>query len=237
MITATTSASRTTAPQTTSTGSTSGTSANTATGDTAPGGAMGKDQFLKLLIAQLQNQDPMNPMQGDQMATQLAQFSSLEQLQQINANLTSQQTAGSTLLGAVQSTSAIGAIGHVVTAIGNQVEVGGANGATSVEATLATKAATTTLHIYDNNGTEVTTASMGSAPSGMQTFNLGKLTDGLAPGTYTYKIDATDADGKAVSVQTYTSARVDGVTTSSSGLVLTAGGITIPYGSVVRISN
>ena len=52
---------------------------------------MGKDQFLKLLIAQLQNQDPMNPMQGDQMASQLAQFSSLEQLQQINTTLTGQQ--------------------------------------------------------------------------------------------------------------------------------------------------
>jgi len=236
MITAATTASKTTVPQTT-TSSTSGTSTSTSTQAAAPGGAMGKDQFLKLLIAQLQNQDPMNPMQGDQMATQLAQFSSLEQLQQINANLTAQQTAGSTLLGAVQSTSAIGAIGHVVTAIGNQIAVGGASPATSVEATFGTAAAKSTLHIYDSSGTEVATSNLGSTSSGMQTFNLGKLTDGLGAGTYTYKIDATDADGKAVTVQTYTTARVDGVTTGSTGLVLTAGGITIPYGSVVRISN
>lgn len=215
---------------------TSGTTSNSAT-QNAPGGAMGKDQFLKLLIAQLQNQDPMNPMQGDQMATQLAQFSSLEQLQQINANLTAQQTASGSLLGAVQSTSAIGAIGHVVTAIGNQLNVGGADGATTVEATLATRAAKTTLHIYDSAGTEVATASLGEAKSGMQTFNLGKLTDGLTPGTYTYKIDAADGDGKAVSVQTYTTARIDGVSTGTNGLVLTSGGITLPYGSVVRISN
>ena len=203
----------------------------------APGGAMGKDQFLKLLIAQLQNQDPMNPMQGDQMATQLAQFSSLEQLQQINANLTAQQTASGSLLGAVQSTSAIGAIGHVVTAIGDQINVGGADGATTVEATLATASAKTTLHIYDSSGTEVATASLGESRSGMQTFSLGKLTDGLKPGTYTYKIDATDGDGKAVSVQTYTTARIDGVTTGTTGLVLTSGDLTIPYGSVIRISN
>jgi len=192
---------------------------------------------MKLLIAQLRNQDPMNPMQGDQMATQLAQFSSLEQLQQINSNLTAQQTAGGTLLGAVQSTSAISSIGHVVTAIGNQLKVGGADAATTVEATLSQNAAKTTLHIYDSNGTEVATASLGESKSGMQTFNLGKLTDGLTPGTYTYKIDAADADGKAVSVQTYTTARIDGVTSGQGGLVLTSGGITIPYGSVIRISN
>ncbi len=56
----------------------------------APGGAMGKDQFLKLLIAQMQNQDPMSPMQGDQMAAQLAQFSSLEQLTNIGNTLEAQ---------------------------------------------------------------------------------------------------------------------------------------------------
>jgi flagellar basal-body rod modification protein FlgD len=223
--------------QTSSTGSTTGTSAKTSTQDAAPGGIMGKDAFLKMLIAQLKNQDPMNPMQGDQMASQLAQFSSLEQLQQINANLTAQQASSGTLLGAVQSTSAIGAIGHVVTAIGDQIKVGGADASTTVEATLATRAAKTTLHIYDANGTEVATAPLGESNSGMQTFNLGKLTDGLSPGTYTYKIDAVDGAGTAVGVQTYTTARVDGVTTGASGLVLTSGGITIPYGSVVRISN
>jgi flagellar basal-body rod modification protein FlgD len=222
---------------TTSTTTTTGTTPNTSAQNPAPGGEMGKDQFLKLLIAQLQNQDPMNPMQGDQMASQLAQFSSLEQLQQINANLTAQQTASGSLLGAVQSTSAIGAIGHVVTAIGNQIQVGGADAATTVEATLATNASKTTLHIYDSAGTEVATAPLGESSSGMQTFNLGKLTDGLEPGTYTYKIDAVDGDGKAVSVQTYTTARIDGVTTGTSGLVLTSGGITLPYGSVIRISN
>ena len=228
----------TTTTPTNSTGSTSGTTSSTSpTQNPVPGGALGKDQFLKLLIAQLRYQDPMNPMQGDQMATQLAQFSSLEQLQQINANLTTQQSSSGTLLGAVQSTSAINSIGHVVTAIGNQLKVGGSDAATTVEATLSRAATTTTLHIYNSSGTEVATASLGSSQGGMQTFNLGKLTDGLTPGTYTFKIDAADGDGKAIDVQTYTTARVDGVTSGQNGLVLTSGGISIPYGSIVRISN
>ena len=53
-----------------------------------PGGKLGKDEFLKLLVAQLTNQDPMNPADGQQMAAQLAQFSSVEQLQSANATLT-----------------------------------------------------------------------------------------------------------------------------------------------------
>ena len=49
---------------------------------------MGKDQFLKLLVAQMKNQDPESPMDGTQMAAQLAQFSTVEQLQNANTTLT-----------------------------------------------------------------------------------------------------------------------------------------------------
>ena len=49
---------------------------------------MGKEQFLKLLVAQMKNQDPLNPMDGTQMASQLAQFSTVEQLQNANSTLT-----------------------------------------------------------------------------------------------------------------------------------------------------
>ncbi|HZF68981.1 MAG TPA: flagellar hook capping FlgD N-terminal domain-containing protein [Gemmatirosa sp.] len=54
---------------------------------TAPGGEMGKDAFLKLLVAQMKHQDPLNPMDGQQMAAQLAQFSSVEQLIDANSRL------------------------------------------------------------------------------------------------------------------------------------------------------
>ena len=119
------------------------------------GGAMGKDAFMKLLIAQMQHQDPMNPMQGDQMAAQLAQFSSLEQLQQINTTLTGQQSSAGTLLGAIQASSAISSIGHTVMASGNQVQIGGTGGASSVTANLATAATTATLHVFDSTGGDV----------------------------------------------------------------------------------
>lgn len=51
------------------------------------GGALGKDAFMKLLITQLKNQDPLSPQDGTQMATQLATFTSVETLQSINSKL------------------------------------------------------------------------------------------------------------------------------------------------------
>ncbi|MGI8507775.1 MAG: flagellar hook assembly protein FlgD [Gemmatimonadaceae bacterium] len=53
----------------------------------AAGGAMGKDQFVKLLVTEMKNQDPLSPMDGKELAAQLAQFSSVEQLVNVNTKL------------------------------------------------------------------------------------------------------------------------------------------------------
>jgi flagellar basal-body rod modification protein FlgD len=204
---------------------------------TAPGGDMGKDAFMKLLVAQMQNQDPMNPMQGDQMAAQLAQFSSLEQLQQMNQTLADQGTAQGALLGAIQSNAAIASIGHTVLAVGNGVEIGGSSPTTSVTADLATNTATATLKIYDSAGTVVGSRDLGALSSGRHTFDLGDATKGLGDGNYTYSIEATDSAGAAVPVTTYMSGRVNGISSTPTGLVLNLGTLTVPYSSVIQVSN
>lgn len=58
-----------------------------------PLGSMGKDDFLKLLVAQMRNQDPLSPSDGKEMAAQLAQFSSVEQLVTVNDTLSQIQSA------------------------------------------------------------------------------------------------------------------------------------------------
>lgn len=217
------------------------TTSDTTTGALAqasqPGGALGKDQFLKLLIAQLQHQDPLNPMQGDQMATQLAQFSSLEQLQQINQTLSNQQSSSGTLVDAIQATAAINTIGHTVMTTGNQLQLGGTNGASSVTALVGGAGGAGTLHIYDQNGIEVGTRDLGAVNGGRQTFDIGSAGDKLAAGNYTYSIDVKDGAGNAVAVQTYMTGKVDGVSRGQSGLVLNVGPFTIPYSNVVQIFN
>jgi flagellar basal-body rod modification protein FlgD len=222
---------------TTATTSTSSSAASAVAQATAPGGALGEDEFMKMLIAQLQNQDPTNPMDGTQMAAQLAQFSSLEQLQEMNTTLTNQSTAASTLLGAVQSNAAIGTIGHSVLATGNQVELGGANGATSVTADVGGNGATATLSIYDASGNKVGSRDLGAVSAGRQTFDLGSATDGLGDGTYTYSVDVKDAQGNAVTTQTYVSGKVTGVSAGANGLSLDIGDIEVSYGSVVQVLN
>lgn len=85
---------------------------STATTATTTANAMGKDAFLKMLIAQLKNQDPTNPQQGAEFAAQLAQFSSLEQLTNLNATLRSQTQDNLNLVNA----QAINLIGKEITA-------------------------------------------------------------------------------------------------------------------------
>jgi flagellar basal-body rod modification protein FlgD len=228
VITATTSTARTDTAQ--------AAAAAAAAGKVTPaGGAMGKDQFLKLLLAQMKNQDPMNPMAGDQMATQLATFSSLEQLQNINATLTSQQTSSGSLLGAIQASAAVNTIGHTVIAAGDSVEIGGSNGSTNVTADMAYAGAKGTLHIYDSTGKEVGSRELGAVKGGRQTIDLGSAANGLGDGDYTYSIDMKDATGNAVAVQTFTTAKIDGVSSTPTGLMLNAGGLAIPYAKVVQI--
>jgi flagellar basal-body rod modification protein FlgD len=98
-------------PSTTTSSATSG-SSNSANSVLGGGGALGQQQFLQLLVAQLKNQDPMQPMDNTQFVAELAQFSSLEALQQIESN--QESSLGSQLL-----SQAMGLLGHKVTAKGS----------------------------------------------------------------------------------------------------------------------
>lgn len=81
--------------------------------------AMGKDDFLKLLMAQLQNQDPMKPMDHQEFSSQLAQFSSLEQLTNINKSIESLHTDQ----GEGAKMQALSVIGKRVQALGNEIQL------------------------------------------------------------------------------------------------------------------
>ncbi len=200
-----------------------------------PKAALDKDAFLKLLVAQMKNQDPDKPMDGTQMAAQLAQFSSVEQLMQINQALASQGTASQTLTNSVNNSIALDSIGKTVYAAGDQVELGsGKDMSVHVAVSAPGRGKLTLTNAF---GTVVGSRDLGTVQAGEQDFALGGLELGQPAGVYTYTLSVTDAKGNAVPVTQMIHGKVDGVTYTASGTNLTIGGISVPVSKIVTVKS
>ena len=206
----------------------------TAAAPKAAGGAMGKEEFLKLFVAQMKNQDPMNPMQGEELAAQLAQFSSVEQLINLNQQLEAQAGSSASMIAALQNGSAANLLGREVFADGDAVVIP-ADGKASVTVDVANAGGAAVLRIFDLSGNEVGTRDLGTISGGRQTIEVGAAAEGLAAGGYTYAVEVTDGTGGRVPVQTYSHGTVDGIRYHADGPYLTSGPLMIPLGSVVEV--
>ena len=171
--------------------------------------ALGKDDFLKLLVTQLQNQDPLNPMDNTAFTAQLAQFSSLEELQNLNSGL----AALSLSQKAIHNTQALALIGQQVSAPGDTIALSGA-AAESLDYELAADAADVAVYLYDSAGNLAASRSMGALSEGRHTFQWDGTDDSgatLADGTYKAVVLAADASGNNVDTSTYVLGTVDRV--------------------------
>ena len=137
------------------------TTGSTGTGATKRNDTIGQPEFLNLLVAQLQNQDPLNPLDSADFSAQLAQFSSLEQLMQINQRLTELGQPGDPQQ---QSFDPVGLLGRDVSAVGSAVSVAGGD-ASALEYTLAS-AGKVTVEVRSDSGTLISTAELGEVGAG-----------------------------------------------------------------------
>jgi len=179
-----------------------------------------RNDFMSLFITQMQYQDPMKPMDSYQMASQLAQFSSMDATMKMSDNmekLLDFQTSQNNL-------QLLGLIGNQVTVQGNGIGV--TNGEVAApEFVLQSAADSCSADIYDAAGHLVNSIDFGGMGAG--TFELdwdGKDGRGetVADGAYFYKIKARDAAGQDVGVETRTSGHVTGVDfASGNGAQLT----------------
>ena len=189
--------------------------------------------FLQLLTTQLQNQDPMNPMDSDQFTQQLVEYSQVEQ--QINTN-TNLQTLISLQQGGAGS-SAVGYLGKTVTVTNGNAPL--TNGTASWNYALGTNAASTTLTVTNANGQTVYTGA-GSTTAGSNTFNWnGEDNSGnqLADGVYTLAVSASASNGAAVQTAVSSTGVVSEVNLSGSTPELMIGSMAVPLSQVAAVQN
>jgi flagellar basal-body rod modification protein FlgD len=207
-------------------------------GSVGPGGKLGKDEFLRLLTTQLRYQDPMNPMDGHQLAADLAQFSGLEQLLNMNDAMAAQVARQDVMLSAINNSVAINTIGKTIHAEGDQIMLAD-DGSGTVDGTIIADVATegnATLEILDASGAVVGTLALGYVKAGDgQSFQAGAAAAGLQPGLYRARVSVIDGSGSPVPQATYFTGVVDGLSYSPTGAVLTSGPVEVSIGTIRRI--
>jgi flagellar basal-body rod modification protein FlgD len=192
-----------------------------------------QDDFLKLLIAQLQNQDPLKPMDNQEFAAQLATFNSLGQLIDMNAKLGSMQSGQ----GLANQFNAASLIGKEVVTNGNALALDKGK-PTAVGYQLAGNAARVVVNIYSGAGDLVRQLEVRGQTMGDQTIMWdGKDESGksLASGPYTFEANAFDAAGKKVQATGRIQGVVTGVKLDGSEPLLEIGAVQVPFSSVTSV--
>ncbi|MDH3885473.1 MAG: flagellar hook assembly protein FlgD [Desulfobacterales bacterium] len=200
----------------------------------APVKIMGKDDFLNMLIAQLQHQDPLNPTDGTEFTAQLAQFSSLEQLSNINDSLQNMEQFQASLI----DSQAVSYIGKEITAKGNSVQL---ESGRPVEChfELGANAALAVISVYDASGGFVKSFETGPLNSGRQsaawdgTDNNG---NSASAGLYRFEVQALDAENQSLSVTPLISSVVTGVSFKNQTVSLITGLQTVAIDDVIEVS-
>jgi flagellar basal-body rod modification protein FlgD len=189
-------------------------------------------QFLTLLTTQLQNQDPLNPMDSTEFTNQLVAFTGVEQ--QINTNQKLDSLV-SLQLGNAYSSS-LSYVGKNISYVSSDFYFDSAPA--KITYALEGPAVQSKIRIYDEGGSLVYETD-GSKNTGQQSFTWdGKQTDGTkaAPGTYEIKIDAVGADGKAVESTTVVTGNVRGVETQNGSIFLLVGDRAVSVSNVLNAS-
>lgn len=175
--------------------------------------SLDQDAFLNILVAQLTHQDPLNPMEDTDMTSQLAQFSSLEQLTSINKGIS---TLNETM-SQNDILTAVSFIGKEIKAEGYKVSLNEGN-ASTIYYGFGESVTSILMNIYDSEGAIVRTVELGSKEAGTYQYTWdGKNENNvlLPDGQYGVGIIGQDLDGGYVMVQTEIAGKVDGVVTEN----------------------
>lgn len=195
------------------------TTSTASTGTTAaakPVSSETEDRFLKLLVAQMKNQDPLNPLDNAQVTSQMAQLSTVSGIEKLNASLQSMSTS----FAASQSLQAAGMIGRGVLVPGSELSLN--DGKAVGGYALDQPADEVVISIKDAAGSLIHTENMGAQKTGDILFQWDGITDAgtNAPaGVYSFEVSALQG-GKKVAVNPLAIGLVGSVSLNASGVML-----------------
>jgi len=202
----------------------------TKTGDSV----LDKDDFLTLLVTQLMNQDPLNPMDNTEFTAQLTQFSSLEELQNVNTNLEMLKLSQQ----AIHNTQALEMIGRNIAASGDSVTL--ADGTADIfYYEIEDDAADVNIYLYDSAGNLVFSEALGEVSAGLYSYLWdGTDTEGaaVADGTYTAVIMAADAEGNNLDTDIYVLGTVAGVVFEGGSPQLVIGDRQVDFNEINEVA-
>src|ERR1700689_5430608 len=215
------------------------TASTTGTGTTGVAGSQeiagNFDTFLQLLTTQLQNQDPLSPLDTNQFTEQLVEFASVEQQINENSNLQTlislQQTS--------EATQAMQFLGSTVTISSNTAALSNAAGQEATWSFNSPSPATANVTISSANG-QVAYTGTTSLSAGNQTYAWnGQGNNGVTwpDGNYTLSINAVGANGQAVTISTQVQGTISSVNVSQNPPQVTVGGQSYPLSSIQSINS
>ena len=193
-----------------------------------------QEDFLKLFTTQLKFQNPLEPLDNFQMATQMAQFNTVDALMKMNETLT-QLAANQNSMNHLQSADLIG---KKVETQGNRLSL--QQGAVSAGMYQLTRPGKVTIQVFNAQGSLVRQIDGGLKDGSRQRIAWDGKNQGGQPlpdGFYTFRVLAADSQGLAVPVTLYQVGRVDGISLDNGSILLQVNGDRVSFSDILAIVN
>ncbi len=198
---------------------------------------MGKDDFLQLLVTKLSHQDPLSPSEDTDFVAQLAQFSSLEQLENMNSNLEQDLQWNYLLSQTISNTMATSLIGRSVRADSSGIYLETA-GSADIAVDLDRAVSELKVEIVDRDGQVVRTMNENGLAAGDHVVHwdgLDQSGNQMAAGLYSVRVTAVDGNGNDYSPEPFLEGEVTGVSYKDGIALLTISGQNVPLAAVLEV--
>ena len=192
--------------------------------------SLGQEDFMRLLLEELNHQDPMKPMDSKEFTVQLTQFSSLEGINDINTNLNNLLTFQQSM----QNATVTNMIGKTVTVDGNSTHL---NGSANMSYDLAEDAVKVNVTIRDDIGKVVRIVNLDAQEAGSSEYiwdGKDDMGNQLVDGSYTFEVDAVDEAGDYIPVSTTSAGHVSGISFENGMTYLVLDGTKRVYLSEIK---